>query len=301
MDRRHITHFLAVVDEGTISGAARSLRLSQPSVSHTIQELETELDCKLFTRGRGMSLTASGRALVGPCRTAIRALDAARWAIDEVSELQSGELDIGAVSNLTVDPLVKFVARYRAEHSGIKVRLRNAHSGARGFEGLARGDIELLLSEFPPAAAGYQAVPLGNRVPMVVLPPGTIFPDRPFRMEDLPGQQWIAGIFPGLSARHMLNMQLSNKGLPNVDAVIETVHRQQVVPLVLAGAGAAILAPAEAEDAELRGAVIRPFDAGLSTGHAFYHRSDDLSPAAKAFLVVVRDFVRTRENTPIEY
>ena len=301
MDRRHITYFLAVVDAGSISEAARNLRLSQPSVSHTIHELETELACKLFTRGRGMSLTTSGRALVGPCRAALRALDAARWAIDEVSELQSGELDIGAVANLTVDPLVKFVARYRAEHSGITVRMRNAHTGARGFEGLARGDIEVLLSEYPPAAAGYQAVPLGSRVSMVVLPPGTNFPDRPFRLDDMIGRQWIAGIFPGVSARHMLNMQLSGRGLPNVEAAIETVHRQQVVPLILAGAGASILAAAEAEDARARGAVIRPFDVDLPSGHAFYHRSDELSPAAKAFLGVVRDSLKESGTTKFEY
>jgi len=46
-------HFLAVVDEGSISAAARKLGLSQPSVSQTIHELERELECTLFTRGRG--------------------------------------------------------------------------------------------------------------------------------------------------------------------------------------------------------------------------------------------------------
>lgn len=292
MDKRLLVHFLAVVDEGSISAAARRLQLSQPSVSNTIHELEDELSCKLFTRGRGMSLTAGGRALVGPARAAIRALNAARWAIEDISELQSGELEIGCVVNRAIDPLSNLIARYRARHPGIAIRVRAVPVGVRGFDDLSRGNVELLLAEFPPAAAGFQMLSLGECDALAVLPPGTRFPERPFRLEDMIGRDWISGPFPGVAGRTHLNGLLAANGLPFVESVVETAHRQMVLPLVLAEVGGAILPTGEAEIAERLGAVVRTFDANIPSGHALYYRSDDPSPAAQAFLAVARDFKR---------
>ena len=50
MELRHLQYFLMVTREGTISGAAHALHLSQPSLSRQIQELERELGCTLFER-----------------------------------------------------------------------------------------------------------------------------------------------------------------------------------------------------------------------------------------------------------
>ncbi|KXF52087.1 hypothetical protein AXA44_11765 [Rhodococcus sp. SC4] len=297
MDKRFLVHFLAVVDEGSISAAARRLQLSQPSVSNTIQELENELGCKLFTRGRGMSLTAGGRALVGPARAALRALDAARWAIEEISELQSGELEIGCVVNRAIDPLSGLIARYRERHPGINIRVRTVPIGVRGFDDLARGNIELLLTETPPAATGFQMLSLGECEVLAVLPPGSRFPDRPFRLEDLIGRDWISGPFPGTAGRSHLNGLLAARGLPYIDSVVETAHRQMVLPLILAGVGGGILPSGEAELAERLGAVVRSFDANLPTGHAIYYRSDDPSPAAQAFLAVARESRDPQQRT----
>ncbi|WP_430334841.1 LysR family transcriptional regulator [Rhodococcus sp. ACT016] len=289
MDRRHLLHFLAVVDEGSISAAARRLGLSQPSVSQTIQELERELDCTLFTRGRGMSATSSGRALVGPARAALRAMDAAHWAIKEISELQSGELDIGSAVNLAVDPLVDLVKHHRALHPGVTIRIRSVHPGARGFDALARGEIELLLAEHPPAATGFQEIPLGERPLVAVFPPGTPLAERPVRLDELVTHDLIAALFPGAIGRSHLNRLLAERGLGSVVPVLETAHRHMLIPLILAGVGGTILHGAEADIARQLGAVVRPLEAEIPTAHAFYFRSEDLSPAASSFVALVRE------------
>ena len=51
MELRHLQYFLMVAREGTISGAANVLHISQPSLSRQMQDLEHELGCKLFERG----------------------------------------------------------------------------------------------------------------------------------------------------------------------------------------------------------------------------------------------------------
>lgn len=65
IDPRLLRTYLAVCRERSISGAARRLNISQPSVSVAVAQLEQRLDTSLFARGRlGITLTAAGTALL---------------------------------------------------------------------------------------------------------------------------------------------------------------------------------------------------------------------------------------------
>ncbi|WP_455136229.1 LysR family transcriptional regulator [Thermophilibacter sp.] len=64
MELRHLQYFLMIAREGSISGAASVLHVSQPSLSRQMQELERELGCRLFDRGsRRITLTEPGMRL----------------------------------------------------------------------------------------------------------------------------------------------------------------------------------------------------------------------------------------------
>ncbi|MEL6609604.1 MAG: LysR family transcriptional regulator, partial [Pseudomonadota bacterium] len=66
----HMRAFLATVDNGSLSGAARALKTSQPTISRQIAELEEALDLTLFERStRALTLTDQGQALVDHTRT----------------------------------------------------------------------------------------------------------------------------------------------------------------------------------------------------------------------------------------
>ncbi|MGB1311942.1 MAG: LysR family transcriptional regulator [Leucothrix sp.] len=57
MDWNLIQTFLAVVDEGSLSGGSNKLGISQPTAGRHINELESSLGLTLFVRGRsGMTL-----------------------------------------------------------------------------------------------------------------------------------------------------------------------------------------------------------------------------------------------------
>ena len=48
MDLKQLSYFVKIVEEGSISGAAKKLFMSQPPLSSQMKLLETELDCTLF-------------------------------------------------------------------------------------------------------------------------------------------------------------------------------------------------------------------------------------------------------------
>ncbi len=51
MEIRQLEYFRAIVDAGTISGAARELHMTQPPLSYQMKMLEEELQVPLFIRG----------------------------------------------------------------------------------------------------------------------------------------------------------------------------------------------------------------------------------------------------------
>ncbi len=73
MTIRHLTIFVAVADQGSMSAAASSLYLSQPTVSQAIRELEKHYNGLLFERlGKKLYLTERGRLLLPQARSLIQ-------------------------------------------------------------------------------------------------------------------------------------------------------------------------------------------------------------------------------------
>lgn len=94
MKLHHLRDFLAVVERGSVHGAARSLGISQPVLSRSIQNLETEVGAPLFERhSRGATLTPMGRLFAERARAAVGEL---RKAKEEIAQMQ------GAVSGTVV-------------------------------------------------------------------------------------------------------------------------------------------------------------------------------------------------------
>ncbi len=82
MKLRHLEAFLSVAEAGTISAAARARHVSQPALSKTISELETQLGAPLFERtGRRVVLTLAGEAFRRHALSSLQSLEAGVRAI----------------------------------------------------------------------------------------------------------------------------------------------------------------------------------------------------------------------------
>src|ERR1700679_557514 len=172
MDERRLRYFLAVVEDGGVTRAARRLHVAQPSLSQALHTLEREVGAELFHRvGRGLRITAAGEALVGPARQALRTFDAARAAVGEVGELVSGTLQVAALATLAVDPLSPLIGGFRREHPGVVVRGREHESAAAVSRLVRAGECERGLAHLPLPQEDLRTVELGEQELLFVLPP----------------------------------------------------------------------------------------------------------------------------------
>ncbi|HTZ65349.1 MAG TPA: LysR substrate-binding domain-containing protein [Solirubrobacteraceae bacterium] len=296
MDERRLRCFLAVVDEGTVTRAAARLHVAQPSLSQTLRALERELGVVLFHRlGRGLRLSSAGHALTGPAREVLVAIEAARAAVSEVSELLRGTLHLAALATLAVDPLAGLIGRYRRAHPGIVVRVHEPESTA-GVSALVRdGTCELGLTPLPVRDQNLRTVALGEQELLFVLPPGaladedrshqhrTVEPLAPAALRAIP----LVVSPPGTSTRTLLEQALEAVGVtPRI--AVETAAREAIVPLVLAGAGAALLPAPLAREAGRRGAVARAAHPRIVRRIGVVYRDNALSPAARALIELAR-------------
>lgn len=117
MDIKQLKHFLALVEHGTYAKASEAVCLSQPALTRSIQQLESQLGAQLFERGRfGANLTVFGQKALSYVKEILNQEASLRHALVSLSGLTSGELRIGAGPypsfTLIDDMATTFVQRY---------------------------------------------------------------------------------------------------------------------------------------------------------------------------------------------
>lgn len=114
-----------------MTGAARSLRVSQPTVSNAVKQLEASLDTTLFLRHRGgVSLTASGEELLRHVDEVMGLLDRAVERISGLDYGLTGSFVIGCHESLGAYFLPAFLERVLTDAPGVTVTLHNASSSS---------------------------------------------------------------------------------------------------------------------------------------------------------------------------
>jgi DNA-binding transcriptional LysR family regulator len=124
MNFRQLECFVAVVDEGSFTRAARRIGITQPSLSQHIRSLELELEGAVLDRlPRGVSLTPAGRTLLPEARTAVRALERGRQEARSALALELGELEIATVLSMAVGVLPRHIGVWHERHPNVSIRL----------------------------------------------------------------------------------------------------------------------------------------------------------------------------------
>ena len=100
-DLRQLRAFVAVVEEGSFTLAARRIFVTQSAVSHSLRTLEEQLACKLLDRtGKRVAVTAEGELLLKRCRRVIFELEQATRDLDGLRRWGQTRIRIGAPHSL---------------------------------------------------------------------------------------------------------------------------------------------------------------------------------------------------------
>ena len=121
MELRQLEYFRAIVDSGTISGAARELHMTQPPLSYQMKMLEAELQVSLFLRGtKKITLTEAGKTLYEQAGKLLMMSELTKKEV--VKSGQEATLHIGmtpSTVSMMSDYLIRFAEKYPQVHFDI--------------------------------------------------------------------------------------------------------------------------------------------------------------------------------------
>lgn len=155
--------FLAVLDAGSLLGAARRLQVQQPTLGRHVAQLEAQLGAALFERtGRGMTPTALAQAIAPAARQMAEAADALGHTLAGRRQAAGGTVRITAsqVASAWLLPQVLVALQDEAPELQIELVASNALSN------LLRREADIALRMLRPTQTGLVARKLGE-VPIV--------------------------------------------------------------------------------------------------------------------------------------
>jgi len=154
--------FLAVLDQGSLSAAARHLRVTQPTVRARIEALERSLGMTLFTRSvRGLVPTPQAREMGEAARAMARASDAFVRAAGAPPGEAAGVVRLSVSEFVGVAVLPAMLRRLRDRHAGLIIEIETSNASAN----LLEQQVDLAVRMTPPR----QAALVARRVPAIPL------------------------------------------------------------------------------------------------------------------------------------
>ncbi|WP_166640328.1 LysR family transcriptional regulator [Amycolatopsis sp. SID8362] len=191
MEIREMRAFVAVVEAGTMSKAARQLHVSQPALSQTITALERRLGLQLLVRtSTGVRATDAGTTLLGEARAVLARHDQALAAL--ARHTTTGVLRVGVPLELPPELLPSALARLAAAYPETRVQARHLSSVAQ-VTALRAGELDVgLVRERPPGPDLDAVLVVAEDVGVLLAADLAEKLGSPVRLEDLAGLEWFA-------------------------------------------------------------------------------------------------------------
>ena len=227
-------------------------------------------------------MTPAGEALVGPARQALRDIETGRAAVLAVAGLDAGRLSLASLPTLAADPLAALIGRFRGQYPGVRIDLAAPEDTGDLMDLVRTGACEIGVVEAYAIPDDVVVHPLGHQELVLIFPPDGHRDGPKVELTKLDQVPFVAAP-PGTSTRRLLDEGFASVGrVPRIAVV--TAQRDAILPLVLAGAGAALVPESIGSVARQLGAeLVRPIPS-IERRVALAHRSWTLAPAAARFV-----------------
>ena len=161
MELNHLQIFVAIVEEKTMSAAAKRMHLTQPALSHNLKMLEEQLQVQLFQRqGRGLQLTPTGRSFLQQAQKLLSQAQemivaARRNAVQDYFDLRIGSVDSAATHLLpNVFPMLQ------RSFPQLVVKLQTGRTPEL-LNGLSENELDLALVAHSGPPPNFISTPVG--------------------------------------------------------------------------------------------------------------------------------------------
>jgi DNA-binding transcriptional LysR family regulator len=214
MDLMQLEMFVAMVEEGSFHKAARRVFRTQPAVSIAIRKLEQEIEAPLFDRSNRNSyvLTDTGQLLYSYAKRLLNLRDEALTAIQELHNLQSGRIRIGANESTSLYLLPKIILAFRQQYPNVKIEVFRQISTKLPHE-LRERNLDFAIISFKPDDSDLEASPImRDELVFIVSPRHRLATRQLVHIKELGAESFI----------------MHNVRSPSREKVIETFRRFQV-------------------------------------------------------------------------
>lgn len=240
MELRQLEYFVAVAEDRHFTKAAQRMRVSQSGLSASVRALERELGATLFTRTtRSVELTGAGRALLSEATRTLAGARAARDAVAAVQGLLRGSLAVGTEQCVNIN-VGELLARFRAEHANVAVRLRQAGSAVLAQD-VADGRLDLAFITLPgPPPDGVRLLPMTSEPMVLLCEPGHRLAGAPYVQWPQLADETFVDWHPDWGARRLTDRAFAASGTPR-QVALEVYDVHTLIDMVRHGLGIAVV------------------------------------------------------------
>ncbi len=279
--------FYNVAKNRNITKTANDLMISQPAISKSIKNLEEQLGCVLFTRGKaGVALTEEGNILFNEIKNAIEIMNTAEEKIEEINNLDRGVLNIGINNTLAQKYLLPYLNEFTKKYPNIKIRILTGPP--LEFMNMAKNSlIDIIILHLPYEIPSiFETVKLKEIHDVFVASNEYDYlKDKKISLSELNNYPLIL-LAKGSNGRYHLDRLCANKDV-SLSAKFELASYSLVTEFIKAGTGIGVLTK-EFIKKEINDGRLFPLDVDFELPHrhigAIYLKNKYLNKASREFL-----------------
>jgi DNA-binding transcriptional LysR family regulator len=255
LNLHHVRVFTAIVEHGGFTKAARTLRLSQPAVSKSLNELERQLHVSLLDRsGKSVVLTEAGRTLYARAGELFGVEREAERELRELRGLKRGVLRVAASTTIATYLLPPYLGRFHTRHPGVRIRTTSANTRAV-LRALLEFRVDIALVEGPIEHSRVQVVPWrADELVVIAAPEHPLGAGGSIDVQRLADEQFLVRE-PGSGTRVVTEQALAAHGV-RLERTIRVGGTEAIKQAVAAGLGLGIVSRAAAADQLALGRIV---------------------------------------------
>lgn len=231
--------FNQVLQTGSILHAANQLHLSQPAVTKAIQELEAQLQVKLFIRKKhGVEPTPEGRLLADRSTHLLTQL---RYLVDDINSFRggnTGHIVVGTLLSGSVRLLPEAIIELKKDYPNVVVTVK-VGTIEELFPALLKGDLDMVVGRIPnmesKIARQYDLTHTAlfrERMNLVVSKNHPLLLNKTMQLTDLLDYPWLLPL-PGSEMRQTIANFFQQKQVPFPHNIIESMSLLTTIMILI--------------------------------------------------------------------